>query len=349
MDEDVTSLIQRACELARNLELNLPSESRDSILRCIDEIVAKLNAAKGKLMAVSSSRDEEAAKQEIIQQHPYMASSSASSFLQEWLSANNRFVQIPQLQAPAMTAAPPRGTLQMMTDLGARDVDASAEGDVEASPSSRRRKRKDDAEKMTFTVQAVQLGNSDSVPPDDGYTWRKYGQKEILGSNYPRSYFRCTHLKLYHCLAKKQVQRLDNNPNMFAVTYRGSHTCHMSSTAPSPSVPPPHLMISQPQDIAHISTTSSSQLSPSSASVPGWLPSVHLGLLARGGSGGGVTQAGAEAGGAGPSTSRFGADYPVADMAMDMFHSGSSSGNNSMESLFASADEKNEAGDNKKS
>lgn len=159
-----------------------------------------------------------------------------------------------------------------------------------------------------------------------------------------RSYFRCTHQKLYQCPAKKQVQRLDSDPNIFAVTYRGDHICHMSSTAPSPSVPPP-LIMSQHDITQHISastTNTSSQLTP-----PCWLSPIHLGLLAGSG-GGGVNQAGG--GIAGPSTStRFGAadNYLVADMADAMFNSGSSSGN-SMESLFAFADEKLEAGDNNK-
>lgn len=29
------------------------------------------------------------------------------------------------------------------------------------------------------------MGNLE-IPPDDGFTWRKYGQKEILGSSFPR-------------------------------------------------------------------------------------------------------------------------------------------------------------------
>ncbi|KAK4277716.1 hypothetical protein QN277_015669 [Acacia crassicarpa] len=347
MDDDVTRLIQRACELARNLESNLHhiSESTESAVRWIDEIVMILNAVKGKLLpapVVSQPREDEANKQEITQQQHQLHQVMASSLLPQWLSGghHSQLAPMSQLQAPT------RRTTSAPHLMGAsRDVDPSAEADVEASPSPRRRKsiRKDEGEKRTIMVQAAQFGNTD-VPPEDGYTWRKYGQKEILGSNFPRSYFRCTHQKLYQCPAKKQVQRLDNNPNIFAVTYRGSHTCHMSSTAPSSSVPP-QLMIPQAQSHA-----TSSQLSPPSSSIHCWLSPVHLGLL-TGGSSGGVNPAGAESGGgsAGPSTSRFGgADYPVADMADAMFNSGSSSGN-SMESLFAFADDKGEAGDNKKS
>lgn len=60
---------------------------------------------------------------------------------------------------------------------------------------------------------------------DDGYGWRKYGQKDILGATYPRGYYRCTHRKPQGCLAMKQVQRSDEDPSLFSVTYRGRHTC----------------------------------------------------------------------------------------------------------------------------
>jgi len=33
---------------------------------------------------------------------------------------------------------------------------------------------------------APQFGNEDKMPPKDGFTWRKYGKKEILGFKYPR-------------------------------------------------------------------------------------------------------------------------------------------------------------------
>ncbi|KAI4328890.1 hypothetical protein L6164_021210 [Bauhinia variegata] len=64
---------------------------------------------------------------------------------------------------------------------------------------------------------------------DDGYSWRKYGQKDILGSKYPRGYYRCTHKNLRGCLATKQVQRSDEDPTIFEVTYRGRHTCIQAS------------------------------------------------------------------------------------------------------------------------
>ncbi|KAL4556972.1 hypothetical protein LXL04_035142 [Taraxacum kok-saghyz] len=59
---------------------------------------------------------------------------------------------------------------------------------------------------------------------EDGYAWRKYGQKEILNATFPRCYFRCTY-KNEGCKALKQVQKLEDGSQMFHVTYYGHHTC----------------------------------------------------------------------------------------------------------------------------
>ncbi|CAN7116151.1 unnamed protein product [Brassica rapa subsp. narinosa] len=67
---------------------------------------------------------------------------------------------------------------------------------------------------------------------DDGYCWRKYGQKEIHGSSNPRGYFRCTHRFTQKCPAQKQVQRSDKDPSIFEVKYVGNHTCNNNSTSP---------------------------------------------------------------------------------------------------------------------
>ncbi|KAJ9553000.1 hypothetical protein OSB04_017045 [Centaurea solstitialis] len=85
---------------------------------------------------------------------------------------------------------------------------------------------------------------------DDGYSWSKYGQKDILGAKHPRGYYRCTHRQSKGCLATKQVQRTENDPNIFHVTYRGSHTCNPGTDIAS-AVPLP--LSSSPQsDIHHL-------------------------------------------------------------------------------------------------
>ncbi|XP_027341426.1 probable WRKY transcription factor 41 [Abrus precatorius] len=66
---------------------------------------------------------------------------------------------------------------------------------------------------------------------EDGYNWRKYGQKDILGAKYPRSYYRCTFRNTQGCWATKQVQRSDEDPTIFDITYRGKHTCSQGNNA----------------------------------------------------------------------------------------------------------------------
>ncbi|KAJ0243152.1 WRKY transcription factor 41 [Hirschfeldia incana] len=69
-------------------------------------------------------------------------------------------------------------------------------------------------------------------PHDDVFSWRKYGQKDILGAKYPRSYYRCTFRNTQNCWATKQVQRSDDDPTIFDLTYKGTHTCSQGATPP---------------------------------------------------------------------------------------------------------------------
>ncbi|GAV82785.1 WRKY domain-containing protein [Cephalotus follicularis] len=55
---------------------------------------------------------------------------------------------------------------------------------------------------------------------DDGYKWRKYGQKVVKNTQHPRSYYRCTK---DNCRVKKRVERLAEDPRMVITTYEGRH------------------------------------------------------------------------------------------------------------------------------
>lgn len=57
----------------------------------------------------------------------------------------------------------------------------------------------------------------------DGYRWRKYGQKTIKNSPFPRSYYRCSSGK---CNAKKQVEKCQEDGGGFLVNYEGIHLHH---------------------------------------------------------------------------------------------------------------------------
>lgn len=59
----------------------------------------------------------------------------------------------------------------------------------------------------------------ESKKSDDGYNWRKYGQKQVKGSENPRSYYKCT---FPSCPTKKKVERsLDGQ--ITEIVYKGSH------------------------------------------------------------------------------------------------------------------------------
>ncbi|KAL4379438.1 hypothetical protein GQ457_02G002080 [Hibiscus cannabinus] len=72
---------------------------------------------------------------------------------------------------------------------------------------------------------------------EDGYRWRKYGQKAVKNSPFPRSYYRCTSSS---CNVKKRVERSFTDPSIVVTTYEGQHT-HPSPLMPRPSHGGSHL------------------------------------------------------------------------------------------------------------
>nr|WGV38233.1 WRKY [Loropetalum chinense var. rubrum] len=59
----------------------------------------------------------------------------------------------------------------------------------------------------------------DQRKSEDGYNWRKYGQKQVKGSENPRGYYKCTYP---NCPTKKKVERsLDGQ--ITEIVYKGTH------------------------------------------------------------------------------------------------------------------------------
>lgn len=74
---------------------------------------------------------------------------------------------------------------------------------------------------MRRTIRVPAISTKVADIPADEFSWRKYGQKPIKGSPYPRGYYKCSSFK--GCPARKHVERAQDDPNMLLVTYEGEH------------------------------------------------------------------------------------------------------------------------------
>lgn len=98
----------------------------------------------------------------------------------------------------------------------------------QTSTTTRSRRRKNQQMKMVHQMTQEELYG-------DSWAWRKYGQKPIKGSPYPRNYYRCSTSK--GCAARRQVERSPIDGTILIVSYTGDHThprpTHRSSLAGS--------------------------------------------------------------------------------------------------------------------
>ncbi|XP_050208431.1 WRKY transcription factor 1 [Mercurialis annua] len=62
---------------------------------------------------------------------------------------------------------------------------------------------------------------------NDGYRWRKYGQKMVKGNPNPRSYYRCSSPS---CPVKKHVERASHDSKVVITSYEGKHDHDMPAS-----------------------------------------------------------------------------------------------------------------------
>ncbi|CAO2182514.1 unnamed protein product [Urochloa humidicola] len=148
------------------------------------------------------------------------AEATADFILQEVARAFNVCLNImgsPPARAPLPAPAPEMPAHRLMTSPSPRPTELLGP-----------RRNREDSIPREQTVT--------SSPHYDGYQWRKYGQKRITKTQYPRCYYRCSFHRDRNCRATKQVQQCSaGDPPQYLVMYFNDHTCDTATWEPAES------------------------------------------------------------------------------------------------------------------
>lgn len=129
----------------------------------------------------------------------------------------------------AQPAAAPSGSSSAKRKTPDRALDESCDEiqSLDCKKPSHKTRRKG-PKRLREPRYAIQT-RSDVEIMEDGYKWRKYGQKAVKNSPHPRSYYRCTNPK---CPVRKRVERSADDTSLVITTYEGTHT-HVSPSTGS--------------------------------------------------------------------------------------------------------------------
>ncbi|KAK1396160.1 hypothetical protein POM88_006023 [Heracleum sosnowskyi] len=119
-------------------------------------------------------------------------------------------------------------SLDVMEFAASKSNEAKDRFDHDGDRDSKRRKR--DSSMSDDSLASANRANGESRIViqttslvdivNDGYRWRKYGQKLVKGNSNPRSYYRCSNTG---CPVKKHVERASHDPKVVITTYEGHH------------------------------------------------------------------------------------------------------------------------------
>lgn len=112
-------------------------------------------------------------------------------------------------------------------NISKKDKQPKVTGEDGGESSKKVSKAKKKGEKKEKEPRFAFMTKSEVDHLEDGYRWRKYGQKAVKNSPYPRSYYRCTTQK---CTVKKRVERSFEDPSTVITTYEGTHNHHLPAT-----------------------------------------------------------------------------------------------------------------------
>ncbi|KAL2456647.1 putative WRKY transcription factor 20 [Forsythia ovata] len=119
----------------------------------------------------------------------------------------------------------PMLSLQQANEDGLDGTGSEFQAIDEDDTFSKRRKIEDDLD-VTPVVKPIRDARvvvqtvSEVDVLDDGYRWRKYGQKVVRGNPNPRSYYKCTNTG---CPVRKHVERASHDLKAVITTYEGKH------------------------------------------------------------------------------------------------------------------------------
>ncbi|KAJ8542779.1 hypothetical protein K7X08_005302 [Anisodus acutangulus] len=194
-------------------------ESRNSVLMMEDPDKRKENA----LESINSSSFS---FKPVPETAPSLFPGSTS---RSWLQVNpSNFSQqdFPNIEVSVHSQNPTQnGTFHQASDFSRFSVEKNVKGSnviqkvggtVENSPPL------DEPQDEDIDQRGGGDPNVVGAPAEDGYNWRKYGQKQVKGSEYPRSYYKCTHP---NCPVKKKVERSPEG-HITEIIYKGAHNHH---------------------------------------------------------------------------------------------------------------------------